>query len=122
MTDHGSRVVPAGWYEDPASTEHVRWWNGVEWTEHVREKPTTRTPASNGAYEQLALGASGSEFTGTGSTAVGTLEAEHEPQLTAAAAVVATQRPDPREKMRRSAASAPPLGKQRRLADCATSQ
>ena len=40
MTDQATRVVPAGWYQDPALSEQVRWWNGLAWTEHVREKPT----------------------------------------------------------------------------------
>lgn len=39
MTDQATRVVPAGWYQDPALPEQVRWWNGLVWTEHVREKP-----------------------------------------------------------------------------------
>ena len=39
VTDQAIRVVPAGWYEDPASSSHVRWWNGVAWTEHVMDKP-----------------------------------------------------------------------------------
>jgi hypothetical protein len=41
------RVVPAGWYQDPALSEKVRWWNGLAWTEHVRDKPTV-TPAFAG--------------------------------------------------------------------------
>lgn len=50
VTDQATRVVAAGWYEDPASAAQVRWWNGVEWTDHTREKPaspqqqTTATP------------------------------------------------------------------------------
>lgn len=39
MTDQAIRVVPAGWYEDPASSAHVRWWNGLAWTEHTNLKP-----------------------------------------------------------------------------------
>jgi hypothetical protein len=41
VTDQAIRVVAAGWYEDPASSTHVRWWNGVAWTDHTREKPAT---------------------------------------------------------------------------------
>lgn len=41
VTDQATRVVAAGWYEDPASATHVRWWNGVAWTDHIREKPAT---------------------------------------------------------------------------------
>jgi hypothetical protein len=40
LTDQAIRVVPAGWYEDPASSAHVRWWNGLAWTEHTTLKPT----------------------------------------------------------------------------------
>ena len=40
VTDQATRVVSAGWYQDPASSAQVRWWNGLAWTEHVREKPT----------------------------------------------------------------------------------
>lgn len=40
MTDQATRIVPAGWYEDPASTAHVRWWNGMAWTEHTTVRPT----------------------------------------------------------------------------------
>jgi hypothetical protein len=43
VTDQATRVVPAGWYEDPASSAHVRWWNGLAWTEHTTLKPT-QTP------------------------------------------------------------------------------
>lgn len=55
MTDQATRVVSAGWYQDPASSVQVRWWNGIAWTEHVREKPTT-SPATMG---QAAVGHSG---------------------------------------------------------------
>jgi Protein of unknown function (DUF2510) len=41
VTDQATRVVSAGWYQDPVSSVQVRWWNGLAWTEHVREKPTT---------------------------------------------------------------------------------
>ncbi|MEO8529532.1 MAG: DUF2510 domain-containing protein [Pseudolysinimonas sp.] len=40
MTYEATRVVAAGWYEDPASSAHVRWWNGLAWTEHTTLKPT----------------------------------------------------------------------------------
>ncbi|HEU0205805.1 MAG TPA: DUF2510 domain-containing protein [Pseudolysinimonas sp.] len=56
MTDQATRVVSAGWYQDPASSAQVRWWNGIAWTEHVREKPTT-SPATKaeGAVGQGGL-------------------------------------------------------------------
>jgi hypothetical protein len=48
VTDQATRVVPAGWYQDPALSEQVRWWNGLAWTEHVRDKPAAvAAPVSN---------------------------------------------------------------------------
>lgn len=41
MTDQMTRVIPAGWYDDPKSSDHVRWWNGLGWTEHIEAKPET---------------------------------------------------------------------------------
>ena len=39
MTDQATRVVPAGWYEDPSDPGKVRWWNGIAWTDHTQAKP-----------------------------------------------------------------------------------
>ncbi|PZQ91751.1 MAG: hypothetical protein DI534_01980 [Leifsonia xyli] len=39
VTDQATRVVPAGWYEDPSSAAQVRWWNGIAWTDHTQPKP-----------------------------------------------------------------------------------
>lgn len=39
MTDQATRVVPAGWYEDPSDASLVRWWNGIAWTDHTQPKP-----------------------------------------------------------------------------------
>ena len=53
MTDQAIRVVPAGWYEDPASRAHVRWWNGLAWTEHTALKPTEQPrPQQEQTYQQ----------------------------------------------------------------------
>lgn len=46
MTDQATRVVPAGWYDDPASPARVRWWNGIAWTEHVADKPSEADQAA----------------------------------------------------------------------------
>lgn len=29
------RATPAGWYPDPSNAAAQRWWDGVQWTEHV---------------------------------------------------------------------------------------
>ena len=46
MTDQATRVVPAGWYEDPSNSTQVRWWNGIAWTDHTQDKPDTAGDAS----------------------------------------------------------------------------
>ena len=35
-----------GWYDDPESAIHLRYWNGVEWTDNRQPKPPGATPAS----------------------------------------------------------------------------
>lgn len=42
----------SGWYEDPVSPGHLRWWDGVQWTNHQRPveappaAPATAAPAA----------------------------------------------------------------------------
>ena len=48
-TEQATRVVPAGWYQDPANASNVRWWNGITWTDHVEAKPTDQQAAAAGA-------------------------------------------------------------------------
>lgn len=72
MTDQATRVVPAGWYEDPASSAHVRWWNGLAWTEHTTLKPTA-PPRPQTPVEQFASGAAGAAATGQVTTATGSV-------------------------------------------------
>ncbi|MEQ1737526.1 MAG: DUF2510 domain-containing protein, partial [Rhodoglobus sp.] len=50
-TDQATRVVPAGWYQDPANPANVRWWNGITWTDHVEPKPVGQQAATAGALE-----------------------------------------------------------------------
>jgi hypothetical protein len=32
-------VTPAGWYVDPGNESRLRWWSGLDWTEHVAPLP-----------------------------------------------------------------------------------
>jgi hypothetical protein len=48
-TEQATRVVPAGWYQDPANAANVRWWNGITWTNHVEAKPTGQPAAAESA-------------------------------------------------------------------------
>jgi len=33
-----SSAAAAGWHPDPADARQLRYWNGIEWTEHVRPR------------------------------------------------------------------------------------
>jgi hypothetical protein len=48
-TEQTTRVIPAGWYQDPADAGKVRWWNGMTWTEHVELKPAGQGAGVAGA-------------------------------------------------------------------------
>ena len=39
-------MVPAGWYPDPQNSSACRWWDGEQWTYHVRPVPQP-TPAAS---------------------------------------------------------------------------
>ena len=66
MTDQATRVVSAGWYQDPALLRQVRWWNGLAWTEHVREKPSVpAAPSSASSGTGMRHSTAGSAATAT---------------------------------------------------------
>jgi len=33
----GTGSLPAGWYADPELSDGERWWNGSQWTSHIRD-------------------------------------------------------------------------------------
>lgn len=39
------RMLPADWYQDPwdltGKAEQERWWNGLIWTERIRQKTSS---------------------------------------------------------------------------------
>ncbi|MGO4692278.1 DUF2510 domain-containing protein [Glaciibacter sp. 2TAF33] len=39
MNDRPADVAPAGWYVDPKTSLHLRWWSGEEWTGHIAPLP-----------------------------------------------------------------------------------
>jgi Protein of unknown function (DUF2510) len=39
MTDTAGTPTPAGWYPDPAGSEHLRWWDGAAWSAHLAPQP-----------------------------------------------------------------------------------
>jgi len=40
MTNVAPNAVPPGWYADPMTAGHARWWSGQDWTHHVQPVPT----------------------------------------------------------------------------------
>lgn len=40
MTNTGGSMTPAGWYNDPAGSGHLRWWDGTAWSAHLAPQPT----------------------------------------------------------------------------------
>jgi hypothetical protein len=87
LTDQAIRVVPAGWYEDPASSAHVRWWNGLAWTEHTAIKPAV-APQPEPSYGDYGDGRFGDGYAGQAGS-VGTGSAE-----TVSTATGSTQTPE----------------------------
>jgi hypothetical protein len=43
MSDSVNGGPPAGWYQDPDSSDQTRWWDGRVWTEH-RQVQAAETP------------------------------------------------------------------------------
>jgi uncharacterized protein YxjI len=37
---------PPGWYPDPAGSGATRWWNGMDWTDHVQHAPPPPPPVA----------------------------------------------------------------------------
>jgi hypothetical protein len=44
--------TPAGWYPDPQSPDHLRYWHGAKWTEH---RTTAPAPPEVEAHAELEL-------------------------------------------------------------------
>ncbi|MFT4030602.1 MAG: DUF2510 domain-containing protein [Protaetiibacter sp.] len=65
MTDQATRVVPAGWYEDPSDSGQVRWWNGIAWTDHTRARPGLDTADAESARLEASFASPAAERTGT---------------------------------------------------------
>lgn len=61
MADTPNNAAAAGWYVDPITRQHVRWWNGQAWTESIAPLPGTAAPATPAAaprvQQRFALGA-----------------------------------------------------------------
>jgi hypothetical protein len=48
--------TPAGWYPDPRSSDHLRYWSGAFWTEHRTSTPAT-PPETEASAEPALEGA-----------------------------------------------------------------
>jgi hypothetical protein len=51
MSNTTGPQIPAGWYRDPAGSDHLRWWDGAAWTEHLSPPPAAQ-PAQQHAVQQ----------------------------------------------------------------------
>jgi hypothetical protein len=49
MTEQNSQfqqLSPAGWYNDPHNSSQQRYWDGIQWTEHIHQPPPSVLPPS----------------------------------------------------------------------------
>lgn len=42
-----------GWYSDPSNPPHLRYWDGVSWTQHVATVPSAQGPAQSSGRDRL---------------------------------------------------------------------
>lgn len=66
---------PPGWYPDPAGTSRLRWWEGTDWSDHYRARPSTA---------ELEARAIGLRTGGSGGAAAGAAGGERRPRVSAA--------------------------------------
>ncbi|GAA3895229.1 hypothetical protein GCM10022381_40950 [Leifsonia kafniensis] len=55
MTAQPGYVAPAGWYIDPTTSLHLRWWSGLAWTEHVAPIPDVAAAPDEYSADAAAL-------------------------------------------------------------------
>lgn len=60
---------PAGWYPDPAGGSRLRWWEGTDWTDHYRPRPTVSEIDQTFAYHGEAAASAVGRATGLPVTA-----------------------------------------------------
>jgi Protein of unknown function (DUF2510) len=61
MDEAAEHVAPAGWYVDPKTSMHLRWWSGLEWTGHI-------APVPDGAHDPIDSSRDSPPTTGSVST------------------------------------------------------
>lgn len=64
----------AGWYDDPENAENLRYWDGVQWTNHTspKQKPNLEQAGRNIAADQGQTGQPGQGYGGQGYPGQGT--------------------------------------------------
>jgi hypothetical protein len=48
------QTAPFGWYQDPANSGMLRWWNGRQWTDHLEYPRPEVQPAISRSTTTLA--------------------------------------------------------------------
>ena len=64
MSDQQQSTAPAGWHPDPAGTPRLRWWDGVQWTEHFTD-PQPTPPVAGTSYTPGTPFVTGAAYTAT---------------------------------------------------------
>ena len=64
MSDQQQPTAPAGWHPDPAGTPRLRWWDGMQWTEHFTDLQPT-APAVGASYVPGTPFVTGAAYTAT---------------------------------------------------------
>lgn len=55
--DTSGQTLPANWYTDPANPAQLRWWSGIQWTEHTHAPATLQAPATMAVHARVSMSA-----------------------------------------------------------------
>jgi hypothetical protein len=103
---------PAGWYPDPSTRSRLRWWDGLDWTEHRRPPPSAGLTADEAGVETPTAPQGGTAGPGgTAASLAGLRQAATPPSRRDSAEIMAEVRSVAREEVDRAVSR---LGEQAR--------